>query len=151
VYVSDLRPISPPGESGSFDHKRILSTVVRLSAMIRNARSSSDQPNWPPQALQILKSIPVRSQSHGPIENTLELLCEADFHTTDFFARARCLTQPFPSIGLFIRSVFFLDTTRRCYALTVPAIRRKSAPCQHFVKSYLSSSDRLVCGLRTRP
>jgi len=81
----------------------------------------------------------------SPIENTLQPLCGAAFRATHSFAFARCSIQPFSSIGLFISSAFlYLDTTCRCYALTVPAIR-----CQHTVKSCQGGPESLVRGLST--
>ena len=65
-----------------------------------------------PQALQILTSMPAQPDLGGPIENTLQPLSGAAFPTTHSFALARCLIQPFSSIGLFISSGFlYLDTT----------------------------------------
>ena len=104
--------------------------------MIRDAQSSLDRHKHCRYSHQYLG---------GPIKNTLQPLCGAAFRTTHSFAFARCLIQPFSSIGLFISSGFlYLDTTCRCYALTVPAIR-----CQHTVKSYLGGPDSLVRGLGT--
>ena len=82
----------------------------------------------PPQALQILTSIPRRPHLRGPIENTLQPLRLYTLQgATHSFAFGCCLIRLFSSISLFISSGFFyLHTTCRYYLLTVPAIRRKA-------------------------
>ena len=84
-----LTPVTPSARQvrqDLVDHKRILNTAVRLSAMIRDAPSSLQRHKHCRYSHQYLG---------GPIEYTLQPLCFMPWGATHSFALAGCLIGAF--------------------------------------------------------